>query len=109
LISYVFNTSKSDLQFFITTHSPYILTSFNNLMYAGELEKKFDEKQKAELYKIIPKELIIDPKSVSAYSLEFDKPLQNLINPETNLIDANLIDSVSDDIAIEFDKLLNLE
>ena len=108
LISCIFNTPKSELQFFITTHSPYILSSFNNLMHAGVLENNFNKNQKEKLYKIIPKELIIDPKLVNAYSLEFNN-YQDLINHETSLIDTNIIDSVSDEISIQFDDLLNIE
>ncbi|MBF0473444.1 MAG: AAA family ATPase, partial [Nitrospirae bacterium] len=57
LISSVFNISnKPPLQFFITTHSPYILTSFNNLIQAGILQSKLPPEKLDELYKIVPKE-----------------------------------------------------
>lgn len=37
LISTIFNSSVNNIRFVITTHSPYILTAFNNLIQAGML------------------------------------------------------------------------
>jgi AAA15 family ATPase/GTPase len=37
LIATVYNSRENSLQFLITTHSPYILTAFNNLLQAGSL------------------------------------------------------------------------
>lgn len=105
LISYVFNKSK--FQFVITTHSPYILTSFNNLIQAGFIQSKMGNKKLDNLYKIISKELILEPHSINAYSLNHEN-FCDLINPETGLILAENLDSVSNEISIEFDKLLEM-
>ncbi|MFA4851685.1 MAG: AAA family ATPase [Bacteroidales bacterium] len=109
LIASVFNFSKENkFQFIVTTHSPYILTSFNNLIHAGSLQTKLSPTKKAKLYKIVPKEEIITPGLINAYSLEHEG-ITDLICKETGLIATNIIDSVSDNIAIQFDELLNLE
>ncbi|MDP8240010.1 MAG: AAA family ATPase [Candidatus Hatepunaea meridiana] len=108
LISTVFNGSPDKLCIFITTHSPYILTAFNNLMQAGSLEKTLPEEKKKELYAIIPKEKVLNPDCVKAYSLSNGK-CNSIIDEDTSLINDNVIDEVSDEIAIEFGNLLELE
>jgi ABC-type dipeptide/oligopeptide/nickel transport system ATPase component len=98
-------TSKSEL--FITTHSPYILSSFNNLMEAGKIAKEQPDK-KNEIEKVVPKEEWLNPDDVNAYSITAGK-LESLIDKETKLISQNHLDSVSDDLAIDFGKLLDIE
>lgn len=105
LIATVHNKSRSSLQFVITTHSPYILTSINNLLNAGSLkEQGVDEKK---LYKIVPKSEIIKPNEVNAFAMKDGKVI-NLIDEETGLISADLLDQVSEEIAVQFDELLDL-
>lgn len=107
LIATVFNYRKEKLQFFITTHSPYVLTAINNLLQAGILYQKVDQEVLRQLEKIVPKYKALSTSDLSAYVLANGK-CSSIICPDTGLIDANIIDSVSDELAIEFDKLLNL-
>jgi len=107
LIATVFNYHEDTLQFFITTHSPYTLTSFNNLLQAGILYKELDAEHLEELEKIVPKYKALSTDDFSAYALANGK-CTSIINPETGLIDATIIDSVSEDLMIEFDNLINL-
>lgn len=109
LIATVFNSKPNQLQFFITTHSPYILTAINNLLQAGFLYERTEsnEELKAKLKHIVPKIKALNPSDVSAYSLG-RKSCINLISEDTGLINASAIDSVSDELAIQFDKLLDL-
>ena len=96
-------------QFIITTHSPYILTSLNNMMYAGYLDTKIkDPSKKDKLYKKLPKELMLNPNIVNAYSLE-EGEVKSIIDKENHLIASDIIDKVSDNIAMEFDGLLDVE
>ncbi len=93
----------------VTTHSPYILTSINNLLQAGKLYRrrpgtKPRPAKAFELSKIVPS--WFDPDEVSFYALEGGSAT-SIMDPETELIDAAMIDQVSADIAIEFDKLLS--
>ncbi len=107
LISTVFNGRESNLQFFITTHSPYVLTALNNLLQAGSIYRNSSQDIQNQLEKIVPRYKSLDIEEFSAYVL-IDGYCHSIICPETNLIDAAVIDSVSDDLAIEFDKLLDL-
>ena len=107
LIATVFNYRKEQLQFFITTHSPYVLTAVNNLLQAGLLYKESSGDVQHQLEKIVPRYKSLDIADLSAYVL-MDGRCRSIVCSDTGLIDAKVIDSVSDDLAIEFDKLLNL-
>lgn len=105
-IAAVYNRKKDRLQFLITTHSPYILTAFNNLLQAGILLENASEEVQEQVRKIVPDPLI--PDEVAVYSVA-DGACQSIIDPETRLIQAEMIDSVSEDLAVQFDTLLDLE
>jgi predicted ATPase len=107
LIATVFNYRKEKLQFFITTHSPYVLTAINNLLQAGLLYEEADQDALHKLEKIVPRYKALETSDLSAYVLTNGK-CNSIICSDTGLIDAKIIDSVSDELAIEFDKLLSL-
>ena len=108
LISTVYNARKDSLQFFITTHSPYILTAFNNLIQAGILAEDATEEKIEQISQHVPKTRFLSPEEVAVYSLE-DGYCKSIIDEKTGLIDANIIDEVSNELAIQFDQLLDLE
>ncbi|WP_424098720.1 AAA family ATPase [Moorena producens] len=107
LIACVFNYHREKVQFFITTHSPYILIAINNLIQAGMLYEESREDVLPKLEKIVPSYKALSTSDLSAYVLENGKA-KNILYNDTGLIDANVIDGVSDQLAIEFDELLNL-
>ena len=108
LITAVFNITKKS-QFFITTHSPYILTSFNNLLQAGNIfYNTKDNSRKEAVKKIITEEKILKPGEVNAYYISPGGSAENIIDPETGLIYADKIDKVSDELAMKFDDLLDI-
>ncbi len=109
LIACVFNSDpqKQKLQFFITTHSPYVLTAINNLIQAGMLYEESSQDTLPKLEKIVPSYKALSTSDLSAYVLENGKA-ENILDNDTGLIDANLIDGVSDELAIQFDELLDL-
>lgn len=113
LISHVFNLREKQNRFFITTHSPYILTAFNNLIQAGNTRKAIQQRENSKqqlkkLYSIIPKEQILDIEDIGAYLLENGR-LQSIIDPENQIIDAHIIDEVSNSIFDTFQQLVDLE
>jgi predicted ATPase len=101
LIALLFNEKNS--QVLITTHSPYILTVFNNLIYAGNIGKKYKEATD-----VIPEEFWLKPENVGAYKLK-DGLAEDLMDEETHLIRVEEIDSVSESINQDFEALLNIE
>lgn len=107
LIAYIYNISQGKYQFVITTHSPYILASFNNLIQAGMLKNQLDETEKSKLYETVNQNIVLSPNELSAYSLS-ENTCELIMNEVTGLIDGNILDEVSNDIAIQFDKILDL-
>ncbi len=108
LIAVIFNISKIDLQFFITTHSPYILTAFNNLLQAGELyHQSMSTTESAQLERIVPKVMALKIDDISVYSLAH-RQCTDLISHDLDLIDTNILDDISNQMSIEFGQLLDL-
>ncbi|KAF2510204.1 AAA family ATPase [Flavobacterium zhairuonense] len=87
----------------LTTHSPFVLASINNLLLA------YDKGQSnpKEVNKIIKKESWLNPKNFIAYELKNGKA-KKIMNDKLGQISENMIDGVSDTFADEFDKLLDL-
>ena len=90
----------------ITTHSPYILTSFNNLIEAGQVAKNKPELSE-QVAKIIPERYWIKEGEFKAYAIE-DGKLESILN-ESGFVEGNYLDQVSETISDEFDRLIKLE
>jgi hypothetical protein len=90
----------------ITTHSPYILSSFNNLLEAWQVVATKPD-AKGEVAKLIDERYWIKPSDFKAYCIH-DGKLESIMDEETGLISGNYLDSVSDTIGGEFDELLRL-
>jgi len=98
---------ESSSQYIITTHSPYILAALNNLMYGGKIASENSDKRE-EVVGLLGSDVLIDPEKVGAYLLE-NGGAKFIIDPETKLIEATLIDRVSGDLAREFEQLVAIE
>lgn len=107
LLARTFNNKKSNFQIIVTTHSPYILSSFNNLLQAGRLSE-LKAGQVDEIKRIVPIEEQISPSLLCAYSLNQGKK-EVLIDDDSKLISQTILDSVSNEIANEFGNLLDIE
>jgi predicted ATPase len=93
--------------FVLTTHSPYILTAFNNLILASNIAQEGDKKNIGKVQEIIGQDQAIKFEDISAYTIQ-DGLLKSILDPENNLIGSSIIDSVSDEFDKVFDKLLGL-
>lgn len=89
----------------ITTHSPYILTAFNNYIYAYDIAQKYGENR---IEGIVDKEFCINYDDFRAYTIEKGK-LKSIKDDETRLIGMNIIDAVSDEFSMVFDKLIEAD
>lgn len=106
LIALFCNASHSSM--FITTHSPYILSSVNLLTYSFCVE---NYRKIPSTERVIPKQCRINPQSLSCgYISPMDSiNLRSIIDDSTGLINAYEIDNVSEIINNETEKLFNLE
>ncbi|MXV19365.1 AAA family ATPase [Deinococcus xianganensis] len=106
LIDYIFSSMEKNAGIcLITTHSPYILSEINNMMYRGYLIKRI--KLKSALSKLSDGSRI-DPSKVEAYHFK-DGNVSRIIDDSTGLIDASDIDKISNVISQEFDELMSIE
>ena len=92
--------------FTVTTHSPYILTAFNNLIEAGQTARTKPD-LRDDVAKLIPERYWIKEGAFRAYAIE-DGVLKSIVAEDTGLISANYLDEVSETIGAEFDELLRL-
>jgi len=95
-------------QFIITTHSPYLLSSLNVLMLAYKLHHIEEVREEAE--KIIVPGYTVNPDDVSVFALDpnGEEYCKSLISEKTGLVSVNELDSVSEMIGNDFDKLYRL-
>lgn len=102
-----------------TTHSPYILSSLNNLLYAHKAYSKlnsnetdpirdyreFHTKNKKIVENIVS--AMIDPRSFTAYQIS-EGYAESIFDEESGLIKENYIDSASDKLDDDFSELMEL-
>lgn len=107
LISLMINTTDSCT--IITTHSPYILTSLNILLYSDKVENG----SKGHGNTIIHKNFRVPFTAFSAYKLEKSQnkqeSMQSLTDEESHMIRTDYIDEVSSITNSELEGLLNKE
>lgn len=99
------NIDKNSL--ILTTHSPYILSSLDNLIQAGNVVKKHPE-LKEEVEKIIPAQYHLNYEDVRVYFVA-DGKARLIMNEEYQSIDVSELDEVSEDLNADFEKLLDLK
>ena len=91
---------------FLATHSPYVMTSFNNLIFAGDVAAV--SKENETLVKArFPKRSMLKYKEVAAFEMRNGRAY-SIMDDECRLISAEAIDSASQEIGGDFDYLLNL-
>jgi predicted ATPase len=95
-----------EAEWVITTHSPYVLSSFNTLMLAWKVAQRSDALQ-AEVEKMIPARSWINPDEFAAYYVD-NGTVESIISAETGLINDSRLDDVSEDFAGEQDFLFDL-
>ena len=105
---FVENINNHGHSFLLPTHSPYILSTLGNLIYAHKIGNLDNRKFSSDVNKNIPEKYWIDISDLSVYYLD-NGQAKNLINIEECLINLDDLDSVSEIVNKEFDELLNLE
>ncbi|MDR0995796.1 MAG: ATP-binding protein [Tannerella sp.] len=88
----------------LTTHSPYILSTVDNLLYASHLGKQ----QKEKTNEILPSLYWVNFGKLGAYYLD-NGMLKDIREEKLKQIKTELIDSVSDTLLQQYDELLNLD
>ncbi len=99
--------NSNENQVMITTHSPYILTAANNLLYAGKVGNIVND----DVDKIIQKEKWLKSSSFSAYMVGASKNdyIKSIIDEELQEIASEEIDRISGVIRDAYAQIYNLE
>ena len=108
IINYLIDRINNEsCKLIITTHSPYILSVLDTLILA---KNTFNEHPdlKEEINAIVPESNWVDYNDISVYEVRNDGKVYSIKNEEFKSIDTNAIDSASDIISEEFDKLTEL-
>ncbi|MBO1047700.1 MAG: AAA family ATPase [Dolichospermum sp. DEX182a] len=104
---------NDDNQLIITTHSPYVLTVFNNLLFANRVVEK-NPSTESEVAQIIPQDSWLSAKDFSAYSLGNQSVSQDtnycepIFNQEKGTIQQNYLDTVSELLGGDFQALYSI-
>jgi hypothetical protein len=105
-IASVMNFLRTRSRLLITTHSPYVLATLNNLAKAHSVAARYEDRA-AEVAKAIPRQSWIPPGALSAYAI--DQGVLKPIKDETGLIDGDYLDQISQHISADFMTLLEIE
>lgn len=102
--------NNNSAQFILTTHSPYLLSCLNVMMLAYKLYQ--DEEMRKQVEEIASPDFIVNPNDVAVYSLNpnaINEPYcKSLVSEKNGFVSVNELDSVSEIIGDDFDKLYNL-
>lgn len=91
----------------MTTHSPYILSSLNNLIQAADAISKDFRNADVIRDNILGSDAFIGFDNISVYAM-IDGRVKTIKDEELRLISQSALDSASDDISEDFSKLLEL-
>ena len=98
--------NATDSQVIITTHSPYILTSSNILLYSEKVENNYRGEEKP----VIPRSIRLSYHKFAAYKVEnAADSLTSLMDENSHMISTDYIDKVSEITNNELEHLLDME
>jgi len=103
-VKYIVENSSDSL--YLMTHSPYILSTLNILLFAYKASNT-NRILKEKISKIIPEPQQINPDEFSAYLIK-DGVSKSIKGKTTGLITENVIDEVGDIIDNEFSELMEI-
>ena len=106
LVEKCLQNGKGDNELLMTTHSPYVLSAINNLIFAYKVAHEVPEKAE-EVAQIIPREQWLNPDDVAAYYVA-DGTATSIMSESVGLIGENELDAISEDISGERDQLFKI-
>ena len=106
LLAYVIDFQPRRSQLIMTTHSPYVLTVINNLIIANKIISIHPERRD-EVLSITKDALGLDGDRVQAYYFDTNG-IKSIIDSETVMINADIMDSVSGELLDEYRSLMDI-
>ncbi len=107
IISIVSNKNRT---LTITTHSPYLLSAINNLLYSGNLQKEYGDAILDKLPETSINDFRLTSEKCSVYSIgeQINSNgiyCKSILDSDTGMIDFNALDLVSEKLGEEFNKM----
>lgn len=96
--------SRLDVRVFLSTHSPYVMSAFNNLLEAGKIANESQEKEN-KINEIIPAGSFLRPGTVQAYFLGEES---TSIVDDDGLIDIERLESASINILNDYQRIIRV-
>ena len=101
-------TKEMKAKLFITTHSPYILSTVQNLLQAGNVAAESPEKAE-QVAKLVSPDKWIDYKDLTCQFFSSDGTSHNILDDEYHTIGINQMDDVSAELSEIYDSLLDIK
>jgi hypothetical protein len=92
----------------ITTHSPYVLASVNILLMANYTAQQNGEVLKSKVNKSVSQDFWLSGEEINVYALGGEEYCLNIKDDVTGLINQNYLDSISEQLGIQFQQLYDL-
>ena len=109
LIEYIIRRAKQNhVKIFITTHSPYVMSTLQNLLQAGNIAKESEAKA-AEVKRLVPEDRWIDYDDLTCLFMDANGTSRNILDPEYHTIGINEMDNVSAELSDIYDSLLEIK
>lgn len=105
ITEFIFLAKNNGSRILLTTHSPYILGTINNLLYANKISKVVDTNK---LKEVIHPYKWLEFSKMSAYFVE-QGMIQSCLDKEDEVINNEVIDGASDEINMDYDKMVFLK
>ena len=109
LLAMIINNTNS--QIIITTHSPYILSVINNLIFAQSVRSLIEEHSNEEFDTIkFQENSLIEPSKFQAYGLHVNENggFKSIFDTKTQLIGENYLDEISQIVGSEFNEMFEV-
>jgi len=106
LLALIANETKH--QFFITTHSPYLLTALNNCIIAHATYEATDEAGKEKVLALMPRNQHIAFTDVAAWTVTDKGTVESILDEELQIIGASVLDGVSQHFETVTNRLLDI-
>lgn len=101
-------TKEAKAKLFITTHSPYILSTIQNLLQAGNVAAESLEKAE-QVAKLVSPDKWIDYNELTCQFFSNDGTSHNILDNEYHTIGINQMDDVSAELSEIYDSLLDIK
>lgn len=107
LMEFISFVSHCGNQMLITTHSPYILASSNNMIYAYCINERYPGKAD-KIEQIIPRKFQLDWHKIGTFFVE-NGSMKDIVDPEIHEMDQNSLDGISGVLNEDYDKLIAID